>query len=82
MWQFLFAALILGFSATYVVPFLSGLAVKSLPQKAAQYLPPTATPALGVAAFVSLVVYGALLAFVLVGLSYAGVRTHVDGIEA
>ncbi|MGH9967369.1 MAG: hypothetical protein ACREBG_05995 [Pyrinomonadaceae bacterium] len=73
---FLWAALALGAAAVYAVPFVSGILKGFAPDQVKAYLPSDATPGFGTQALVSVVVYGSLLALVLMAFRRAGLRTR------
>jgi hypothetical protein len=56
-------ALVLGFTAAFVVPFISGILRNVLPDSVAQFLPSSAVPSLGMQTLISITVFGLLLTF-------------------
>jgi ABC-type Fe3+ transport system permease subunit len=82
MQNFVIAAAILGFAAVFVVPFISGILRGFVPETWAAYLPSATQPAFGTQAILSTIVYGAILAVVLLLLSRMKVRAHIDGVTA
>ena len=82
MVSFLVAAAIFGFAAVYLVPWVSGFLGGFVPANYKSYLPAAAAPALSMNTLIQAVVFGVILAAVLVLLSKAGIHKHLDGVEA
>jgi len=82
MMEFLIAAGILGFAAVFAVPWISGLLGGFVPADYKGYLPSAAAPGLTMAALINALVFGVVLAAILVMLHKVGVRAHTKGIEA
>jgi uncharacterized membrane protein YjjB (DUF3815 family) len=82
MMEFVLAAAILGFSAVFAVPWVSSLIGGFIPANYKSYLPAATTPGFTVAAAVNALVFGVILAAVLVLLYKVGLRAHTKGIEA
>lgn len=82
MVEFLIAAAIFGVAAVFVVPMISGLLGGFVPAAYKSYLPSATSPAFSVASLINAVVFGVVLAAVLVLLHKVGIRAHTKGIEA
>jgi predicted cobalt transporter CbtA len=82
MVEFLIAAAIFGVSAVFVVPMVSGLLGGFVPDTYKSYLPSSAAPAFSTASVINAVIFGVVLAAVLVLLHKVGIRAHTRGIEA
>jgi hypothetical protein len=82
MIEFLLAAAILGFAAVFAVPWVSSMLGGFVPAQYKSYLPSAAAPGFTVAAAVNALVFGVVLAAVLVLLYKVGIRAHTKGIEA
>lgn len=72
--NFVIAAVVLGVAAVYAVPFISGLLKGFVPAQFAGNLPSEQTPGFGTQALISVVVYGALLALVLMLFRNVGIK--------
>lgn len=82
MVEFLIAAAIFGVAAVFVVPMISGLLGGFVPAAYKSYLPSATSPAFSAASLINAVVFGVVLAAVLVLLHKVGIRAHTKGIEA
>ena len=82
MMSFVILAAIFGFAAVFAVPWVSGLLGGFVPTNYKSYLPSSATPALGAQSLVGVLVYGALLAVVLLLFKKVGISKSFRGIEA
>lgn len=84
--DYLVAAIIFGIAAVWAVPYVSAGLQAVLPAsfKATiqPYLPSGTAPGFTLQAAGNAVVFGALLALVLILLRKVGVKRHIDGVEA
>lgn len=72
--QFLISALVLGFSAVYIAPFVLSAISGFLPASVKTYVPAAATPALSLTTVIQSVVFGAVLVGVLILMRKIGLR--------
>ena len=82
MMEFLLAAGIFGFAAVFAVPWVSALLSGFIPSAYKSYLPSPTAPALSVASAINALVFGAVLAGVLVLLHKFGLTARTKGIAA
>jgi ABC-type transporter Mla maintaining outer membrane lipid asymmetry permease subunit MlaE len=82
MVEFFMAAAIFGFAAVFAVPWVSSLLGGFVPTAYKSYLPSATAPGFTMAALINALVFGVVLAAILVLLQKAGIRAHTKGIEA
>lgn len=82
MVEFLIAASIFGVAAVFVVPMVSGLLGGFVPANYKSYLPSSTSPAFSTASVINAIVFGVVLAAVLVLLHKFGIHAQTKGIEA
>lgn len=74
--QFVISALVLGFSAVYIAPWILGAISGFLPASIKSYVPATTAPALSVNTVVQAAVFGAVLIGVLMVMRKVGLRAR------
>ena len=74
--QFVISALVLGFSAVYIAPWILGAISGFLPASVKTYVPATTAPALSVNTVVQAAVFGAGLIGVLMVMRKVGLRAR------
>ena len=74
--QFVISALVLGFSAVYIAPWILGAISGFLPASIKSYVPATTAPALNVNTVVQAAVFGAVLIGVLMVMRKVGLRAR------
>lgn len=82
MMEFFLAAAILGLAAVFVVPMVSGLLGGFVPAAYKSYLPSATSPAFSTATAINALVFGVVLAAILVLLHKVGIHAQTKGIEA
>lgn len=74
--QFLISALVLGFSAVYIAPFVLNAISGFLPASVKTYVPATAVPSVSINTVIQATVFGAVLIAVLMVMRKVGIRTR------
>jgi len=75
--EFLIGALVLGFAAVFVAPFVLSSVSSVLPASVKPYVPAAATPAFSVNALVQAAVFGAVIMAILLLMSKFGIGKKV-----
>ena len=73
---FIISALILGFSAVYIAPWVLGAISGFLPASVKTYVPATTAPAVSINTVIQATVFGAVLLGVLMLMRKVGLRTR------
>ncbi len=81
MFNFVWAAVILGVSVVYVVPWISGVLKTVLPSTATPYLPSSTVPADLTAGLLNTAIYGGFILLVLMMLSRVGIKAEGRGVR-
>jgi len=82
MMEFVIAAAIFGFAAVFAVPWVSAFLGGFIPANYKGYLPSATAPALTMSSAINAVIFGVVLAGILILLHKFGLRAHTKGIEA
>lgn len=75
----LWAGVVLAIAAVWGVPIIASILNSVLPQKAQGYLPSSTIPGFTTKSLITALIYGILLALVLMGLRAVGVRNGSGG---